>query len=203
MGWINASDLLHVRSLFLVGSVFRELPKVEWITGRPTGFTEEGTPVSVDRLKRWARVRFLAGANRYIQQESTFWRRSLWERAGGHLDASLRICCDFELWVRFFRHAQLYSVDAVIGGYRSHAGSLSARDVIKSRRVQDAAIEAELSRLSWGWTIRVFRSINRAMLRIPVLNPLWRNTVMSAMSRFPGPDWAPVIRYKRQRWILQ
>jgi glycosyltransferase involved in cell wall biosynthesis len=203
MGWINASDLLHVRSLFLVATVFRELPQVRWITGRPTGFTEDGTPVGVDRLKRWARARFLAGANRYIQQESTFWRRSLWDQAGAHLDVSMRICCDFELWVRFFRYAKLYSVDAVIGGYRSHAGSLSARDIVESNRVQDAAIEAELSRLSWAWPIRAFRGASRAMLRTPVLNPLWRNTVLSALSRLPGPDWPPVIRYKRQRWILR
>jgi len=33
-------------------------------------------------------------------------------------------------------------------------------------------------------------------LKVPVLNVLWRNTVMSALVRFPGPDWAPVIRYR-------
>src|SRR5271165_5297331 len=146
MGWISATDQYHVGGLSVVGSVFRDLPEVAWITGRPTGFSEDGMTTIVLDIPHWSRFRFLAGANRYIQQESTFWRRSLWERAGAHLDVSVRICCDFELWVRFFRYAKLYSVDAVIGGYRSHAGSLSARDIAESNRVQDAAIEAELDR---------------------------------------------------------
>jgi glycosyltransferase involved in cell wall biosynthesis len=203
MGWISATDLLHTRSLFLVASVFQELPQVEWITGRPTGLNEEGMPVDVDRLKRWARVRFLAGANRHIQQESTFWRRSLWERAGSHMDASRRNCNDFELWVRFFRYAKIYSVDALIGGFRFHTDSLGLQNVDECHRVHNEVIEAELRQVSWGWLIRIFRSASRMILRIPVLNFLWRNTVMSAMLRLPGPDWAPVIRYKKKRWILR
>jgi hypothetical protein len=48
-------------------------------------------------LPSWLRFRFLAGANRYIQQESTFWRRSLWEKAGGTLNAAYRDVGDFDL----------------------------------------------------------------------------------------------------------
>jgi len=36
-----------------------------------------------------------------------------------------------------------------------------------------------------------------------VLNVLWRNTVMSALVRFPGPDWAPVIRYRNHGWTIR
>jgi hypothetical protein len=36
-----------------------------------------------------------------------------------------------------------------------------------------------------------------------VLNVLWRNTVMSALVRFPGPDWAPVIRYRDHTWTIR
>src|ERR1700741_3677954 len=64
MGWIRATDMLHTRSLYVVGSLFKALPQVEWITGRPTGFSEDGMPVGVSRsLKRWSRFRFLAGCN--------------------------------------------------------------------------------------------------------------------------------------------
>ena len=82
MGWISATDQLQIGALSVVGSVFSDLPSVEWITGRPTGYNEAGMTVTVLPLPRWSRYRFLAGANRYIQQESTYWRRSLWERAG-------------------------------------------------------------------------------------------------------------------------
>jgi len=63
--------------------------------------------VDIRTLPSWSRYRFLAGANKYIQQESTFWRRSLWEKAGGELNAAYRDVGDFDLWVRFFRHTRL------------------------------------------------------------------------------------------------
>jgi len=204
MGWISATDMLHTRSLFVVGSVFRALPQVEWITARPTGFSEEGMPVAVSRsLKRWSRFRFLAGSNRYIQQESTFWRRSLWERAGGHVDASRREGSDFELWVRFFRYARLYSVDALIGGFRTHPDSLSLGKPDESRRIHDEIMAAELSRARGGQAFAAFQRMSRAILKVPVANVLWRNTVMSALVRFPGPDWAPVIRYRNHKWTIR
>jgi glycosyltransferase involved in cell wall biosynthesis len=203
MGWISATDLLHTRSLFVVGSVFKALPQVEWITARPTGFSDQGMAVAVSRsLKRWSRFRFLAGSNRYIQQESTYWRRSLWERAGSHMDATRREGSDFELWVRFFRYARLYPVDALIGGFRVHPDSLSLEDPGKMRRIHDEIIAAELNRTPWGGAFSSFQRMSRAILRVPVLNVLWRNTVMSALVRFPGPDWAPVIRYRNHTWTI-
>ena len=204
MGWISATDMLHTRSLYVVGSVFKALPQVEWITGRPTGFSEDGMPVGVSRsLKRWSQFRFLAGCNRYIQQESTFWRRSLWEKAGGYLDASRRDGSDFELWVRFFRHARLYSVDALIGGFRVHSDSLSLNNSDKYNRIHDEIIAAERKRTPWRPALVAFEGFSRAMLKVPILNVLWRNTVISALTRMPGPDWAPLIRYRNHTWTLR
>src|SRR5258708_27551056 len=64
MGWLNASDQLHIKSLFVVASIFAALPDVEWITGRPTGFNTDGMTVLIHDLPRWSRFRFLIGANR-------------------------------------------------------------------------------------------------------------------------------------------
>ena len=78
MGWITSTDMLHVGGLAVVGSVFAALGSVDWITGWPTTFTDDGMAVAVKEMPRWSRTRFLAGVNRFIQQESTYWRRSLW-----------------------------------------------------------------------------------------------------------------------------
>jgi len=59
----------------------------------------------------------------------------LWEKAGGYVDASRRMASDFELWVRFFRHAQLYPVDALIGAFRMHEASLGLRQVESVDRI--------------------------------------------------------------------
>src|SRR5215813_560924 len=115
MGWLNSSDMLQVNGLFVVGGVFSSFPQIEWITGRPTKYNTAGQTVNIWPVPHWSRMRFLAGANKYIQQESTYWRRSLWQRAGGYVHEGFRAEGDFELWVRFFRHAQLYPVDALPG----------------------------------------------------------------------------------------
>src|ERR1700730_4082740 len=81
LGWLNASDKLHPKSLYVVGSVFLGLPSVEWITGRATAFSENEMTIRVSAPPRWSRSRYLVGANHHIQQESTFWRRELWEKA--------------------------------------------------------------------------------------------------------------------------
>src|SRR6201999_1921761 len=42
MGWLNASDKLHPRGLYVAGGVFAGFPEVEWITGRASAFSGSG-----------------------------------------------------------------------------------------------------------------------------------------------------------------
>ncbi len=131
MAWLNADDEWFPGTLRTVGAIFAAHPEVEWIsTALPAAIDEDGATIKVNRINGFSRQGFLRGENfaaagwtttGYIQQESTFWRRSLWERAGGHLDASLKSAGDFELWARFFAHAELYAVDVPLGCYRRHA----------------------------------------------------------------------------------
>ena len=206
MGWLNANDKLHTNSLFIAGHIFSSFPQVEWVTGRPTLFNEEGMTVKVMDLARWSHYRFLAGANRHIQQESTLWRRGLWEKSGGYLDVSGRCghVSDFELWTRFFRHARLYSVDALIGGYRMHADSLGFQDMDRWYRVQDEIIEEALNGAPWGRFLKPFRRISRLMQRVPVARRAWRFLVTNNLYRLPGPDWPPVIKFYYQKgWVMK
>jgi glycosyltransferase involved in cell wall biosynthesis len=200
MGWLNASDQLHIKSLFVVGSVFADLPSVEWITGRPTGFNASGMPIHVKALPRWSRFRFLAGANRYIMQESTFWRRSLWNRASGHLDSGYRDAGDCELWVRFFRHAHLYSVDALVGGFRTHSDAITAVAREEYDRHFEEIIEREVNSLQGAGKVKFLRRVNDFMRRIPKVRRLWRHTAIKTLHKFPASDWPPVIEYQGDKW---
>jgi glycosyltransferase involved in cell wall biosynthesis len=202
MGWISATDLLHAGSLFVVGSVFRTFPDVEWITGRPTGFSDEGMAVETLRLRQWSRMRFLAGSNRYIQQESTFWRRSLWDRAGGRVDDSRRSASDFELWVRFFRHAKLYPVDALIGGFRSHPDSLGLRNLEECHNIHEEILAQEVATLPDASLLRKFRSLSASVPKIPALAKPWRKLAIGTLMKWPGKDLPPVIRYRNGRWLM-
>jgi glycosyltransferase involved in cell wall biosynthesis len=209
LGWLNANDKLHTNGLFVVGSVFAAFPDVDWITGRPTVFNEEGMTVEIQNLPRWSRHRFLAGANRHIQQESTFWRRRLWERAGGCMDITYRAEGDFELWVRFFRYARLYPVDGLIGGWRFHPNSLSHGDVARYDRNCEEIVEKELRRTEGYGALKFFRWIDQAIQRVPTVRGIWQralvNNLRRGLYRMQGPDWPPVIeyKYKEDKWIFR
>lgn len=203
MGWISATDQLHAGGLRVVGSAFRDLPQVEWITGRPTGFSEDGMTVTLLDVPRWSRYRFLAGANRYIQQESTFWRRTLWEKAGGHVDASHRSGSDFELWLRFFHYAQLYSVDALIGGFRVHPDSDSISAMDNYNRILEGHLANDIASLKGASGVKLFRGLTRAFQRVPKLRGAWNRFSLGALYRLSGPDWPPVIEFQSDKWSFR
>jgi glycosyltransferase involved in cell wall biosynthesis len=130
MGWLNAGDVFLPWALQLAGDLFARFPQLEWLTTqRPVVLDEEGVAVQSEYVGGFARDSFRAGVNlpggdwfarAGIQQESTFWRRSLWERAGGRIATELRYAGDFELWLRFFEHAEPYAVDVPLGAHRVH-----------------------------------------------------------------------------------
>jgi glycosyltransferase involved in cell wall biosynthesis len=207
LGWLNASDKLHPKSLYVVGSVFAGFPGVEWITGRATAFSENGMTIRVSAVPRWSRSRYLAGANHHIQQESTFWRRDLWEKAGASLNESYRDVGDADLWVRFFRHARLYPVDALIGGWRDHPDSISHSDLESYNLNLKTVIESEIRRTPKWSLVGLLKRIDRAMKEIPKVRVIWQRLVMDGLIwclyRLPGSDLPPAIRYQEGRWHLQ
>jgi glycosyltransferase involved in cell wall biosynthesis len=202
MGWISATDMLHAGSLFVVGSVFRTFPQVEWITGRPTGFSDDGMAAEILKLRRWSRWAFLAGANRYIQQESTFWRRSLWERAGRRVDDSRRNASDFELWVRFFRYAKLHSVDALIGGFRSHPDSLGLQNLAECHRIHDEIIASEVASLKGSAGLKLLRGTGSLLTKMGLEKP-WRKAVLSTLPKLAGANRGGLIRYQKNAWVME
>jgi len=130
MAWLNSDDKYTPWTFSVVSDIFDTHPEVEWLTSLYTLFwNEKGQAVTCSYIGGFNRESFFRGANlpmrgwfarTFIMQEATFWRRSLWERAGGYVDSSLGFAGDFELWTRFFQHADLYAVGAPLGGFRRH-----------------------------------------------------------------------------------
>lgn len=129
MGWLNSDDMIHPFSLWKVARIFLENPQTEWIMGRPTSWDREGNLVEILDIPSWSRRRVVSGDFRWIQQESSFWKSSLWRKAGSSFHPELRLAGDFELWVRFFRHATLQVIDGILGGFRHHGDQKSAQQI--------------------------------------------------------------------------
>ena len=137
MAWLNSDDLYVPKALDVVVDLFGQLPQVEWLTTQcQLNWDRHGRAVSFFEVPAYSRAGFLRAetldtkkwhATGWIQQESTFWRRSLWQRAGGHVSTALKLASDFELWARFFEHAELYAVRAPLGGFRMHGDQRSLK----------------------------------------------------------------------------
>jgi glycosyltransferase involved in cell wall biosynthesis len=146
MAWLNSDDRYMPWTLSVVADIFSTYPEIDWITSvHPVSWNAHGQAVAVDFTGGFCRESFVRGSNfpvkssygrRWIQQESTFWRRSLWERAGGRLDSSLEMAADFELWARFFDHSELVGVQALLGGFRSHGNQKSV--LYRDRYLEEA-----------------------------------------------------------------
>ena len=130
MAWINSDDGYVPLAFAVIADIFAAHPAVQWLTSAyPLIWDRHGRTVSCGLLPGFSRSSFLRGENLpcgrwhstgWIQQESTFWRRALWEQAGGRVDASTRCAGDFDLWARFFMHAELHAVHTPLAGFRMH-----------------------------------------------------------------------------------
>jgi O-antigen biosynthesis protein len=204
LGWLEPGDMLHVNGLGVVGGVLAALPEVEWITGRPFNFSPSGMPIGIKHLERWSRIRFLAGANKYIHRETTFWRRALWQRAGGALETTYGAAGDFELFLRFFRCARLYSVEALIGGYRSHPGNHSPDGSHRRyNQICDEIADRELAGVRGAYGAKVFRRFTRIVAHIPKVRRWWHKYALQSVYRCPGWDWHPRIVMVGNKWVFE
>lgn len=170
MAWLNSDDKYHGSAFHIVGEIFDNYKETQWLMGRPTVWDSTGKLITIlQSIPPWSQQLYLSGfyGPPHIQQESTFWRRSLWEKAGGCLDTSFSLAGDMELWARFFRYASLHQCDIPLGGFRSHADQRSrnfaeqydseARSIIERER-QHSYNSAERNNAS-GTTMITARDI--------------------------------------------
>jgi len=111
--WLNSDDQFCPNTLQTIGQYFCDHPECEWVSGGTEirHLTDGKTYISHACMNPdWSIANFwLYGhANgAFCPQPSTFWRKSLWERAGGGVREDKPNSMDYELWLRFCDSAQL------------------------------------------------------------------------------------------------
>ncbi|MBI2756920.1 MAG: sulfotransferase [Chloroflexi bacterium] len=119
MAYLNSDDLLLPGSLAYVARFFARHPNVDVVYGHRYIIDEYDAvigrwvlPPHDDRVLTWAD---------YVPQETLFWRRSIWERSGGHMDESFRFALDWDLILRFRdAGARFRRLPRFLGGFRFH-----------------------------------------------------------------------------------
>jgi glycosyltransferase involved in cell wall biosynthesis len=146
LSWINADDRFQPGAFITVAEILQKYSNAHWLTGSTSVITETGFDKGYMGRRLYPRKAIQAGIYdervfpmTFIQQEGTFWRRELWQKAGG-VKGNLRLAGDYDLWRRFANHAELIVVDRALGSFRMREGRLS-----QNRKAYYAEIDRLLS----------------------------------------------------------
>lgn len=199
MCWINSSDMYYPWTLETVAEIFSQLPQVDWIMGTRSMFDDRGRPRVIAPSFGVNAFDVLAGDYRGIQQESVFWRRGLWERAGGQLDQTLVCAADLDLWLRFVRLTPLCVVETLLGGFRVHDDRLG--------EIGDDLYRREAEELHSRFVLRYDRgSLARARL-IRLIGTGKRKMIAEGLSKAGVLPWYThprvVFDFDRMVWTLR
>jgi GT2 family glycosyltransferase/SAM-dependent methyltransferase len=139
MAYLNSDDLLAPDTLFFVANFFERHPDIDCIYSHRCTVDENDEviwywilpPHHSSLMKRWD----------FIPQETCFWRRSLFEKAG-NVDPSYHFAMDYDLFVRFMNLGRVQRINRFFGAFRQHKeskttqqlGILGRREMLRVRQ---------------------------------------------------------------------
>ena len=211
MAWLNGDDIYFPWTFSIVGRIFQKFPEVDWIIGLPTYINQIGQCIKVSSNAGTAYPRnyirngwFRSHLAGYLQQESMFWRKSLWDKAGG-LNLNFRYAADFELWTRFALHAELYSVTVPLASFRKRPGE--QKSSVEGDKYHNEVMEIcqNLKRPPSFWD---FASKRGEIIRVLCRLFIWKHCNLITYS-FNEKDWVikkmvrPLSRYSFAELLLE
>lgn len=129
VAWLNSDDMYLPGALDQVARALRD-PGVHWCFGQCRIVDEEDAEIRKgiawykNRLSRRYSLRWLLVTD-FIPQPATFFRRDLFEEAGG-LDPAFQYAMDYELWLRFARLSRPVFIPRDLASFRWHRASKSS-----------------------------------------------------------------------------
>lgn len=128
--WLNSDDMYMPWACELV-AVVMEKTGIQWCSGIPCHYNERGVAHNIPRItpvfpQKYICKGYMDGrVATFLEQESMFWSKVLWDKAG-HVLAQYKIAGDYFLWKEFAKYEVLYTLDSVVSGFRIHAGQKSS-----------------------------------------------------------------------------
>ncbi len=202
MSWLNSDDKYLPWTFETVSEIYQSRPEIHWTVGFNSWWNDKGVMTHAARIPKNI-YDYLLGNYRWVQQESVFWRRELWQSAGGYISRDYRYMVDGELWSRFFLRNKLYAVDCVWGGYRAHSKNRAKlhRDECISEMTD---ILGRMKRSCENKTLSNYKALR--LVQILNRNLLLRYTPFENLMRRLIPDiYADaaydILMYDEGRWV--
>lgn len=146
MAWLNSDDLLLPGTVDYVARFFAAHPEVDVVYGHRVIVDGDG-----DEIGLWVMPphdeHVLSYAD-YVPQETMFWRRSIWEAAGGGIDESLDFAIDWDLILRFrAAGATFRRLPRFMGCFRVHETQKTSAEILERGEAEMMKLrERELGR---------------------------------------------------------
>ncbi len=148
MAYLNSDDLLLPQALSQIAAYFEINPHVDVVYANRIIVDERGAVIG-----HWLLPPHCSGVTRlvdYVPQETLFWRRDIWERIGGTVDASLQFAMDWDLILKFqTAGARIDHIPLFTGAFRVHQLQKTQAQIIAGRQ--------EMARVRERYTSRILR----------------------------------------------
>lgn len=119
MAWLNSDDVLLPDTLATVAEFFNNHPEVDVVYGNRLLIDENDMEIG-RWIMPWHDSQILSWVD-YVPQETLFWRRRIWDKAGGQIDESFRFAMDWDLLVRFREAGATFAhIPRFMGAFRIH-----------------------------------------------------------------------------------
>jgi GT2 family glycosyltransferase len=150
VGFLNADDVLLDNGLVAMVRALEERPELVAVAGRAQIITDSGAVTGEYPSAPFSRSSFARRCT--ICQPATLIRRTAWEAVGG-LDASLKMCLDYDLWWRLFSVGPIGSIDAIVAASRDHPATKTRTHRELYFREAMRIVRRECGRVPWHWYI--------------------------------------------------
>ena len=163
--WMNSDDTYAENALITVGPFFAANHSVRFAYGNRDIINENDQVIGRRRQPDF-HPRIMRYCHMIVPQVSAFWQRSLYQESGG-VDASLRFCMDFDLFVKMALISPPAHLPIVLGNFRIHGDSKTS-NLENVRLAEDQIVQKRYCRYKPG-TIQ-FKIVRTYCLILLVLN---------------------------------
>ncbi|MDA8886795.1 glycosyltransferase [Bacteroidia bacterium] len=201
--WLNADDVYRDGALMSVMKVFAKYDEISWLTGIPSLTDGSGRikPTSALPCPMFSKYFYLFRRNNYIQQESTFWRSSLYAKANG-LSKEYKYANDYALWFNFFKYEILFTLPQILASFRQHGGaqiSVKNKDLYIKEVLEIIGANELNQSLGKRTLIKTMLYLDYLLLNIPMI----RLSYMNSLFRQKYLAFAPLIEFQHGEAILK
>ncbi|MCS5698250.1 glycosyltransferase [Cyanobium sp. FGCU-52] len=127
LAWINSDDYYLPCALPAVLRRFAADPELQFLVGAGDVVSLDNRflrhvsplPMNATTMQEWK-------LDRWVMQQSCFWRRELWQRVGG-VDESLHLLMDYDLWFRFSKLTEAGRIEQTLAAMRYYPQAKTVR----------------------------------------------------------------------------